>query len=132
MSRAVLTDEILIERVLGGSKECFDALYERHFQRVYNFVSRRVGEGGEAEDLTQEIFIQAVTSLANYRAKGSFLHWLSVSPEPSSATICASPAAEEFGGRRPTSTRPRLDQDTITPSARQRRSWPPCGGALDA
>ncbi len=76
MSRAVLTDEVLIERALAGSKECFDVLYERHFQRVYNFVSRRVGEGGDAEDLTQEIFIQAVTSLANYRAEGSFLHWL--------------------------------------------------------
>lgn len=76
MSRAVLPDEILIERALAGSKECFDALYERHFQRVYNFVSRRVGNVQEAEDLTQEIFIQAVTSLSGFRNEGTFLHWL--------------------------------------------------------
>ena len=76
MSRAVLADEVLIERTLAGSKECFDALYERHFPRVYNFVSRRVGDTSEAEDLTQEIFIQAVTSLSSYRAEGSFLHWM--------------------------------------------------------
>jgi RNA polymerase sigma-70 factor (ECF subfamily) len=75
-SGEIETDEALVRRILGGSNKDFDRLYERHFPRVYNFVSRRVSNRELVEDLVQDIFIHAMTSLASYRAEASFLRWL--------------------------------------------------------
>jgi RNA polymerase sigma-70 factor (ECF subfamily) len=61
---------------LEGSNEAFDRLYERHFARVYNFVSRRIGDQSEVEDMVQNIFIHALTNLTAYRAESSFVQWL--------------------------------------------------------
>ena len=120
-SRAIPTDEVLIERALGGSTKHFDTLYERHFARVYNFVARRVGEGGEAEDLTQEIFIQAVTSLAGYRADGPFLHWLYGITRNilKRHYLRKARAEEEIGGHRlDVNEAPDTLQDAVTPERR--------------
>ncbi len=69
-------DHVLLTGALAGSRESFDLLYERHFPKVYNFVARRVREVSEAEDVVQEIFVQALSHLAAYRAEGTFLAWL--------------------------------------------------------
>ncbi len=121
ISRAVLADEILIERALAGSRESFDTLYERHFERVFSFVSRRVGDVGEAEDLTQEIFIQAVTGLATYRAEGPFLRWLYGITRNilKRYYLRKARAAEEIGGHRVDITEsPDALQDAVTPERR--------------
>ena len=38
-----LTDQELVERILEGSEEHFNILYERYFQRIYNFTFRKLG-----------------------------------------------------------------------------------------
>ena len=38
----------------------FDELYERNFHRVYAYVIRRVGDRHQAEDLTAEVFREAL------------------------------------------------------------------------
>ena len=121
ISRAVVADEILIERALAGSRESFDALYERHFKRVFSFVSRRVRDVGEAEDLTQEIFIQAVTGLASYRAEGSFLRWMYGITRNvlKRYYLRKARAVEEIGGRRVDVTEsPDALRDEVTPERR--------------
>lgn len=54
----VLSDALLLERVTRGDAASFDALFYRHYDRVYGLLFRLVGERGEAEDLTQETFLK--------------------------------------------------------------------------
>ena len=55
----------------------FAELYESHFERVYAFVARRVGSREEAEDLTSDVFHQALANLARFEWRGvPFAAWL--------------------------------------------------------
>ena len=55
----------------------FVDLYERHFHRVYAYVARRTASRAEAEDITSDVFEQALTNLRKYEWRGvPFLAWL--------------------------------------------------------
>src|SRR6185503_2354602 len=55
----------------------FEELYDRHVQRVYGFVSRRVGNRAEAEDITSAVFEQALANLPKFEWRGvPFAAWL--------------------------------------------------------
>jgi RNA polymerase sigma-70 factor, ECF subfamily len=55
----------------------FAALYENNFERVYAYVARRVGNREEAQDLTAEVFHQALGNLARFEWRGlPFAAWL--------------------------------------------------------
>jgi RNA polymerase sigma-70 factor, ECF subfamily len=55
----------------------FAALYEIHFDRVYAYVSRRVGDRAAAEDLTSEVFHHALANLPRFEWRGApFGAWL--------------------------------------------------------
>lgn len=55
----------------------FADLYEANFERVYAFVARRVPNRAEAEDLTSEVFHQALANLPRFEWRGApFAAWL--------------------------------------------------------
>ena len=55
----------------------FGDLYDRYVHRVYGFVSRRVGNRAEAEDITSAVFEQALASLTRFEWRGvPFAAWL--------------------------------------------------------
>ncbi|MGA2845828.1 MAG: sigma-70 family RNA polymerase sigma factor [Candidatus Acidiferrales bacterium] len=55
----------------------FGELYENNFERVYAYIARRVGDREEAQDLTAEVFHQALANLARYEWRGlPFAAWL--------------------------------------------------------
>src|SRR5881628_3433465 len=55
----------------------FGDLYERHFERVYAYVARRVRDRDAAEDLTAEVFHKALANLRRYQWRGApFGAWL--------------------------------------------------------
>ena len=55
----------------------FEALYDRYVQRVYGFVSRRVGNRAAAEDITSAVFAQALANLPKFEWRGlPFAAWL--------------------------------------------------------
>ena len=55
----------------------FAELYERNFERVYAYVARRVGSRAEAEDVTAEVFQQALANLPRFEWRGvAFAAWL--------------------------------------------------------
>ena len=55
----------------------FEQLYDRYVQRVYGFVSRRVGNRATAEDITSAVFEQALASLPKFEWRGvPFAAWL--------------------------------------------------------
>lgn len=55
---ALLTDNILLERVRQGDTTSYETLFYRHYDRVYGLLFRLVGTRAEAEELTQEAFIK--------------------------------------------------------------------------
>jgi len=55
----------------------FGDLYDRHFERVYAFVVRRVRDRDAAEDVTAEVFHRALAGLRTYQWRGApFAAWL--------------------------------------------------------
>jgi RNA polymerase sigma-70 factor (ECF subfamily) len=61
----------------AGHTICFAELYEQNFNRIYAFMARRVGSRDHAQDLTAEVFHQALASIGSFRWQGSpFISWL--------------------------------------------------------
>ncbi len=55
----------------------FLELYDRHFHRVYAYVSRRVASRADVEDVTSEVFHRALANLATFEWRGApFAAWL--------------------------------------------------------
>lgn len=70
-------DERRLIEAAQADPQCFGALYERYFDRVYAYVARRSGSRGEAEDLTSEVFHQALANLGRFEWRGvPFVAWL--------------------------------------------------------
>jgi RNA polymerase sigma factor (sigma-70 family) len=69
-------DATLVELAQSGDQEAFAALYERYFDRVYDFLARMVHDSSEAADLTQDAFLRAMNSLGSLTKGSSFKSWL--------------------------------------------------------
>src|SRR5438128_316788 len=54
----------------------FEELYRKHYRRVYSICLRMTGNTAEAEDLTQEVFIQLNRKLGSFRGESAFTTWL--------------------------------------------------------
>src|SRR4051812_32776163 len=54
----------------------FDDIYRKHYRRVYSICLRMTGNVAEAEDLTQEVFIQLHRKLGSFRGEAAFTTWL--------------------------------------------------------
>ena len=65
-----------IERAKQGDGEAFQALYEKHKRRVYSLCLRMTANTAEAEDLTQEAFLQLFRKIATFRGESAFSTWL--------------------------------------------------------
>jgi RNA polymerase sigma-70 factor (ECF subfamily) len=50
-----LSDSLLLQRMTRGDAASFDALFYRHYDRVYGLLFRLVGNRDEAEDVAQEV-----------------------------------------------------------------------------
>src|ERR1041385_2213929 len=55
----------------------FGELYEENFYRVYAYVARRVGDRHQAEDLTADVFREALADIGKFEWRGvPFVAWL--------------------------------------------------------
>src|ERR1017187_8257782 len=70
-------DISLLERCLSGDAGGWEELVRVHTRRVYGICYRFVGRDGEAQDLTQDVFLRVFKTLKSFRAtEGSFTTWL--------------------------------------------------------
>jgi len=70
------SDQELIDHILRGSSEHFELLYNSYFPRVYRFALKRLGDPGEAEDVTQEVFLTVFNALGSFRGSSSLIVWI--------------------------------------------------------
>jgi RNA polymerase sigma-70 factor, ECF subfamily len=69
------TQEI-IRLAQQGDAAAFESLYELHSRRVYSLCLRMIGDPTEAEDLTQEAFLQLFRKIHTFRGESAFSSWL--------------------------------------------------------
>ena len=70
------TDYSLAQRAASGDMASFESLYERHHRRVYSLCLRMTSNTAEAEDLSQEVFIQLFRKIGSFRGESAFTTWL--------------------------------------------------------
>jgi RNA polymerase sigma-70 factor, ECF subfamily len=71
------TDERLLIEAAQHDPSRFAELYEQNFDRVYAYVLHRVRDRDLAEDLTAEVFHQALANIARFEWRGApFKAWL--------------------------------------------------------
>lgn len=69
-------DVKLVQLSTKGDKKALQSLILRHQLYVYNLALKMTGSTQDAEDLTQEAFIKAITGLSNFEGKSNFRTWL--------------------------------------------------------
>ena len=70
-------EESLVRQAKEHDQEAFAQLYEKHFDRIYRYLVLKLGDATEAEDMTQQVFLKALQSIASFKWKGvSFSAWL--------------------------------------------------------
>ena len=70
-------DERLLIEAAQKDPARFADLYEIHFERVYAYIVKRVRDRAETEDLTSEVFQQALANVNRYEWRGiPFAAWL--------------------------------------------------------
>lgn len=59
-----------------GNMAAFEEIYQRHHRRVYSICLRMLQNAFEAEDLTQDVFIQLYRKVGSFRGDSAFTTWL--------------------------------------------------------
>jgi RNA polymerase sigma-70 factor (ECF subfamily) len=66
----------LVARSAAGDVDAFGRLYELHRRRVYSLCLRMMGNPADAEDMTQEVFMQVYRKIGSFRGEAAFTTWL--------------------------------------------------------
>jgi RNA polymerase sigma-70 factor (ECF subfamily) len=71
-----MTEAEAIRLAQQGDAGAFEQIYRLHSRRVYALCLRMVGNTAEAEDLTQDAFLQLFRKIATFRGESAFSTWL--------------------------------------------------------
>lgn len=74
-----MTDEQLVKAYSKGNNEAFDILLKRHQERIFNYIIRIVKNDDIANDIFQDTFVKAITTIrqGRYTEHGKFPAWIS-------------------------------------------------------
>jgi len=70
------SDQQLIASYLAGDEKSLEILIHRYLKPIYSFVYRYIGNGQEAEDITQEVFVKVWRNLKKFDQKKKFKTWI--------------------------------------------------------
>jgi RNA polymerase sigma-70 factor (ECF subfamily) len=71
-----MTEAAIIAKTQLGDERCFAALYTQHKRRVFSLCLRMRGDHAQAEDFTQEAFLQLFRKIGLFRGESAFSTWL--------------------------------------------------------
>ncbi|MBN1814931.1 MAG: sigma-70 family RNA polymerase sigma factor [Anaerolineae bacterium] len=86
-------DDAHLVRAASRDVAAFGTLYRRYVTPIYRYLYSRVGNATDAQDLTAQVFLEALQGLAHYRERGTFRAWL--------FTIAHHKAADHHRRKRP-------------------------------
>ena len=75
-STEATSDMDLARAAASGDSAAFEMLYKQHNRRVYSLCLRMLGNATQAEDLTQEVFLQLYRKIGSFRGDSAFTTWL--------------------------------------------------------
>jgi len=74
MEAIVQRDEELVSRIKEGDTQSFDMLVRAYFPKTYRKV-RMLVPAADAEDVTQDIFLNLTRSIGNFKGRSAFATW---------------------------------------------------------
>ncbi|HKB98559.1 MAG TPA: sigma-70 family RNA polymerase sigma factor [Terriglobales bacterium] len=70
------SERSLVQRAQRGDEQAFATLFQLHKKRVYSVCLQMTKDVADAEDLTQEAFMQVFRSINSFRGDSAFSTWL--------------------------------------------------------
>jgi RNA polymerase sigma-70 factor, ECF subfamily len=71
-----LNDADVVRLAQQGDADAFERIYQLHSRKIYNLCLRMTGDRTEAEDLTQDVFLQLLRKIDTFRGESAFSTWL--------------------------------------------------------
>jgi RNA polymerase sigma-70 factor, ECF subfamily len=72
----LITDELLVTKVLSGERDAFDILIKRYQGIIYNYIFKITLSKEDTEDIIQEVFIKTYENLYRLENRDKFYSWL--------------------------------------------------------
>lgn len=69
-------DDRLIERAVNGDERALDRLFRRYYPTMHRFAQKVCHNASDAEDITQDAFINLMGSIASFDRRSAFSTWL--------------------------------------------------------
>jgi RNA polymerase sigma-70 factor (ECF subfamily) len=70
------SDSIMVKSAQRGDIEAMSWLYDKYRRRIYNLCLRMLRDQADAEDLTQDVFVQLFRKIDTFRGESAFSTWL--------------------------------------------------------
>jgi RNA polymerase sigma-70 factor (ECF subfamily) len=71
-----VSDAMAVERTLGGDRDAYRVLVERHSRTLYRMAYRMTGNAHDAEEVVQESFLRAYQKLKQFAGNANFGTWV--------------------------------------------------------
>ncbi|MDR0686002.1 MAG: RNA polymerase sigma factor [Dysgonamonadaceae bacterium] len=71
-----LSDNYYVEKIRSGKTDFFAPLLEKYSVQVFSLIVKIVGTREDAEELAQDVFVKAYSSLSSFRGDCSFSTWV--------------------------------------------------------
>lgn len=71
-----VSDADLVAKAAAGDRSAFGEIYRRYVRRIFTLALRMLNTADEAEDVTQEVFLQAYKNLAGFQGRSGFYTWI--------------------------------------------------------
>jgi RNA polymerase sigma-70 factor (ECF subfamily) len=104
-------DRELVAAFLGGRREAFDLIVERHRRHVYQICFRFVGNHEDASDLAQDVFVRAFRGLKKFKQEAALGTWL----YRVSVNVCLNRVASRKPAAEPLDAAQHVDADATDP-----------------
>ena len=69
-------EDELVRKAQQGEEAAFEQLYQAHKRRVFSLCLRMIGNVSQAEDLSQQAFLQLFRKIGSFRGQSAFSTWL--------------------------------------------------------
>jgi RNA polymerase sigma-70 factor (ECF subfamily) len=71
-----MSEQEIVQKAQTGNIDALSTIYQKHNRRVFNLCLRMIRDRADAEDLTQDVFVQLLRKIHTFRGQSAFSTWL--------------------------------------------------------